>query len=103
MHLVFATSIVPSGTPSTGYEIANAAIIDALRRAGVRVTVLGYTWPGVQPSDPDNTLVLGEVDVRTVEVTFLGEQGVVEVLVRRFARGALRGVVHGRPVLSGRP
>ena len=41
MHLVFATSIVPDGAPATGYEIANAAIIDALRRAGVRVTVLG--------------------------------------------------------------
>ncbi|MDP3897586.1 MAG: glycosyltransferase family 4 protein [Mesorhizobium sp.] len=65
MHLVFATSIVPSGLPATGYEIANAAIIDALRRAGVRVTVLGFTWPGAAPSDPEDTVVLGEVDVRT--------------------------------------
>lgn len=65
MHLVFATSIVPHAAPATGYEIANAAIIDALRRAGVRVTVLGYAWPGKQPSDPTGTVVLGEVDVRT--------------------------------------
>lgn len=65
MHLVFATSIVPSGAATTGYEIANAAIIDALRRAGVRVTVLGFAWPGARPSDPDNTVVLDEVDVRT--------------------------------------
>lgn len=65
MHLVFATSIVPSGLPTTGYEIANAAIIDALRRAGVKVTVLGFAWPGATPSDPDGTVVLGEVDVRT--------------------------------------
>lgn len=65
MHLVFATSIVPHGDPATGYEIANAAIIDALRRAGVRVTVLGFTWPGKQPADPRNTVVLGSVDVRT--------------------------------------
>lgn len=65
MHLVFATSIVPHAAPATGYEIANAAIIDALRRAGVRVTVLGYAWPGKQPSDPAGTVVLGEVDVRT--------------------------------------
>ena len=65
MHLVFATSIVPSGTPTTGYEIANAAIIDALRRAGVRVTVLGFAWPGRQPSDPQETVVLDEIDVRT--------------------------------------
>lgn len=65
MHLVFATSIVPHGAPATGYEIANAAIIDALRRAGVRVTVLGFTWPGKAPADPKNTVVLGSVDVRT--------------------------------------
>jgi len=65
MHLVFVTSIVPSGKPTTGYEIANAAIIDALRRAGVRVTVMGFIWPSAAPSEPDNTIVLGEVDVRT--------------------------------------
>ena len=65
MHLVFVTSIVPDGSPSTGYEIANAAIVNALRRAGVQVTVLGYCWPGKKPSDPQNTVVLGEVDVTT--------------------------------------
>ena len=65
MHLLFATSIVPDGALASGYEIANAAIIDALRRAGARVTVLGFTWPGKPPSDPENTIVLGEVDVRT--------------------------------------
>ncbi|MGO4839569.1 glycosyl transferase, partial [Rhizobiaceae sp. 2RAB30] len=65
MHLVFATSIVPDGAPSTGYEIANAAIIGALRRVGVRVSVLGFVWPGKQPVDPQDTVVLGAVDVRT--------------------------------------
>ncbi|HTV69924.1 MAG TPA: glycosyltransferase family 4 protein [Rhizobiaceae bacterium] len=65
MHLVFATSLVPDGEPATGYEIANAVILDALKRAGVRVTVLGFTWPGKQAADPENTIVLGELDVRT--------------------------------------
>lgn len=65
MHLIFVTSLVPDGDPATGYEIANAAIIAALRRTGARVTVLGYTWPGKTPSDPENTISLGEVDVRT--------------------------------------
>ncbi|MGH6761855.1 MAG: glycosyltransferase [Phyllobacterium sp.] len=65
MHLLFVTSLVPDGQPTTGYEIANAAVIDGLRRAGARVTVLGFTWPGKKPADPDNTIVLGEVDVRT--------------------------------------
>jgi hypothetical protein len=66
MHLVFVTSIVPCGAPETGYEIANAAILDALARAGVRVTVLGFTWPGKAPLEPENTVVLGSVDVTTM-------------------------------------
>lgn len=65
MHLLFATSIVPDGAPGSGYEIANAVIIDALRRSGARVTVLGFSWPGRAPSDPQNTVVLGQLDVRT--------------------------------------
>ncbi len=65
MHLLFATSIVPDGALASGYEIANAAIIAALRRAGARVTVIGFTWPGKPPRDPENTIVLGAVDVRT--------------------------------------
>ncbi|CDX16212.1 Mannosyl transferase [Mesorhizobium plurifarium] len=65
MHLLFATSIVPDGALASGYEIANAAIIDALRRAGVRVTVIGFIWPGKVPSDPQNTIVLDAVEVRT--------------------------------------
>lgn len=65
MHLVFITSLVPDGNPATGYEIANAAVIDALRRQGARVTVIGFTWPDKSPSDPENTIVLGSVDVET--------------------------------------
>jgi hypothetical protein len=65
MHLVFATSLVPDGEPATGYELANAVILDALKRTGARITVVGFIWPGKQPADPDNTVVLGEIDVRT--------------------------------------
>src|SRR6185436_18191677 len=65
MHLLFATSIVPDGALGSGYEIANEAIIDALRRVGVRVTVIGFAWPGRPPSNPRETVVLGEMDVRT--------------------------------------
>lgn len=65
MHLAFVTSLVPDGTLTTGYEIANAAIIDGLRRAGVRVSVVGFTWPGKQPANPESTVVLGSVDVHT--------------------------------------
>ncbi|MGX9180575.1 glycosyltransferase [Mesorhizobium sp. BHbdii] len=71
MHLLFATSIVPDGALASGYEIANAAIIAALRRAGVRVTVIGFTWPGKPASDPQNAIVLGAVDVRTESASSL--------------------------------
>ncbi len=65
MHLLFVTSLVPQGAATTGYEIANQAVIDGLRRNGARVTVLGFTWPDRMASDPDHTIVLGSVDVRT--------------------------------------
>ena len=65
MHLVFVSSLVPSGPPESGYEIANHAIIDGLRRTGAKVTVLGFKWPDATLSDPDNTVCLGEVDVKT--------------------------------------
>lgn len=64
MHLVFVTSIVPGGDATTGYEIANAAILDALRRTGARVTVVGFAWPGRAPAGHADLLVLDEVDVR---------------------------------------
>ncbi len=69
MHLVFVTSIVPHEAPTTGYEIANVAIIDALRGAGIQVTVLGYTWHDTITSDPENTIVLGSIDIRTANAS----------------------------------
>lgn len=65
MKLLFATSIVPTSSAGSGYEIANQAILDGLRRAGVDVTVVGFAWPGQPVADPQNTIVLGEIDVRT--------------------------------------
>ena len=65
MKLLFATSIVPTTSVGSGYEIANQAILDGLRRAGVDVTVVGFAWPGQPLADPQNTIALGEIDVRT--------------------------------------
>lgn len=84
MHLVFVTSLVPDGAPSTGYEIANAAIISALREQGVRMTVLGYARPGKSPSDPDNTVVLGEIDPVTEHASGMQK---LRWLLRAFADG----------------
>lgn len=65
MHLVFASSLVPSGPPASGFEIANAAIVDGLRRAGARVSHLGFQWPGSTLTEPDETISLGAIDPRT--------------------------------------
>lgn len=65
MHLIFFTSLVSSGPPESGYEIANKALLDGLRRQGARVTEIGFKWVGTKLSDPDNTVCLGDVDVKT--------------------------------------
>ena len=65
MHLVFATSIVPNGAPRSGYEIANAAIIDAFARVGCRLTVMGFAWQGQEGAPPAGSIVLGALDPRT--------------------------------------
>lgn len=65
MHLLFVTSLVPDGEPTTGYEIANQSIVDALRRNGVKVTSLGFNWVNRTPRDIHDTIILGEVDVRS--------------------------------------
>ncbi|MDZ7874589.1 MAG: glycosyltransferase family 4 protein [Rhizobium sp.] len=64
LHLVFVTSLVAQANPSTGYELANAALLEGLARAGVRTTVIGCAWPG-QAVAPDAEAALGEVEVRT--------------------------------------
>lgn len=63
MHLVFVTSLVPVKAPKSGYDIANRVIVDALRLAGHRVSVLGFLQPGQEPSLPDETHLLGTLEV----------------------------------------
>jgi Glycosyl transferases group 1 len=65
MHLVFVTSLVPDGEPTTGYEIANQSVVQALRRNGVKVTSLGFNWAGKQAGRYEDAVILGEVDVRS--------------------------------------
>ena len=65
MRLVFVTSLVPAGEPTTGYEIANQSIVDALRRNGAAVTSLGFNWAGTHALNDEKSIILGEVDVRS--------------------------------------
>lgn len=70
LRLLFITSLVPNYGSTTGYEVANAAIINGFLRSGADVKVLGFNWPGRVPSMPDETILLGEVDVRTQDAGF---------------------------------
>lgn len=83
-HLVFVTSLVPSGRPTTGYEIANHAVIAALRRRGFRVTVVGFARPGGRIDPDGQTVVLGEIDPATHSA---GPLGKFRWLVKAFASG----------------
>ena len=63
MHLVFVTSLVPVKVPKSGYDIANRVLVDALRLAGHRVSVLGFLQPGGEVASPDETRLLGTLEV----------------------------------------
>ncbi|MBP0616524.1 glycosyltransferase [Jiella mangrovi] len=60
MHLLFLSSLLPDGQPTTGFEIANAAILSAYRRQGVKLTVAGFRREGARPAEE------GEIDLGTI-------------------------------------
>lgn len=63
MRLAFITSLIPVAKPDTGFEIANAAILDALRAAGHEVTAFGFLRPDETPADPGQAVVIDAVDI----------------------------------------
>ncbi len=66
MRLAFVTSLLPTGKPDTGFEIANAAVLGALRDAGCTVTQFGILRPGERAADPD-ARVLAHMDIENAE------------------------------------
>jgi hypothetical protein len=69
VRLAFLTTLIPVARPDTGFEIANAAILDALRAAGHQVTAFGFVRPGEVPADPDGAVVIDAVDVENAVVS----------------------------------
>jgi len=63
LRLAFLTSLIPVARPDTGFEIANAAILSALREAGHAVTAIGFLRPGEVPADPEQAIVVAEADI----------------------------------------
>lgn len=69
MRLAFVTTLIPVAKPDTGFEIANAAILDALRDAGHEVMAFGFVRPGEVPADPTAAIVIDAVDIENAVVS----------------------------------
>lgn len=69
MRLAFLTSLIPVAQPDTGFEIANGAILSALRAAGHDVTAIGFLRPGEQPAEPGKAVVVAEADIENAVVS----------------------------------
>lgn len=63
MRLAFLTSLIPVARPDTGFEIANAAILSALRADGHDVTAIGFLRPGEEPAESAKAVVVAQVDI----------------------------------------
>jgi hypothetical protein len=68
MHLVFVSSLVPVENPSSGFDIANRAVLDGLRALGHRVSVIGYLQPGQTAVSGGDVHLLGEIEVTNAKV-----------------------------------
>jgi hypothetical protein len=68
MHLLFVSSLVPVSKPSSGFDIANRAVLDGLIALGHRVSVIGYIEPGQEPARPGETHLLGEAQFANARV-----------------------------------
>jgi len=69
LRLAFLTALIPVARPDTGFEIANAAILDALRAAGHDVTAIGFVRPGEMPAKPAQAVVIDAVQIENAAVS----------------------------------
>lgn len=69
MRLAFVTSLLPTGQPDTGFEIANACVIGALRDVGCEVRLFGLLRPGGPDEPPADAVVLDRMVIENAEAT----------------------------------
>ncbi|MDY8107949.1 glycosyltransferase family 4 protein [Fulvimarina sp. 2208YS6-2-32] len=81
MHLLVIVSILPDGNPSTGYEIANQAILEAYRRQGVQLTLMGFRRPGA--SVPEGAICLGDLAIENAGASSFRKAAWVAGALRR--------------------
>lgn len=61
MRLAFCTSLLPTGNPDTGFEIANGCILEALRQAGCDVTLFGFLRQDETQAPSDGSVIMGRM------------------------------------------
>jgi hypothetical protein len=84
MRLAFITSLLPTGRADTGFDIANAAVLDSLHAAGCEVVQFGI----LRPDDPAPSAVGAVVLARmTIENAVASRSQKVRWLIQSFQRG----------------
>jgi hypothetical protein len=63
MRLAFVTSLIPTQKADTGFEIANRAILDALRASGHAVTCFGFIRKGTLNPELVDSVVIDAIDL----------------------------------------
>lgn len=91
MRLAFFTSIVPDGLPSSGFEIANEAIVSCLRDMGHEVVIFGFALPRQSENFADNVICLGRRELENASAG--GGQKLLWLL---------RAVRHGLPYAAAK-
>ncbi len=71
MRLAFFTSIITDGNPTSGFEIANEAIVEGLRSLGHEVSVIGFRQPRQKVPLGDEIHVLKTINLENSNVSFL--------------------------------
>jgi hypothetical protein len=69
MRLAFITSLLPTGQPDTGFEIANACVLEGLREAGCEVTLFGFLRDSESAQPPADTVVLNRMVIENAAAT----------------------------------
>jgi Glycosyl transferases group 1 len=91
MRLAFITSLLPAGPPQSGFEIANACVLRALRDAGCEVQLFGFLRESESQAPPTGSTVINHLVIENAVASRLQKL--------RWLAGAAR---RGLPVISAK-
>ncbi len=77
MHIAFFSSVVTDGKPTSGFEIANEAIVHGLRSLGHKVSVIGFSVPRQNTPAHEDVIVVDELNLENAAVGAMQKLGFV--------------------------